>query len=137
MDMIKLQKLMEHFEIDSEDTAGICVIYGKKLLACKRTESYWSIPKGHIHINEVPLDGALREFTEETQVMLNGVPELVSTTNKKSGKFYLYKYETDKRINPHLDHEHEEWGYFEVDKLPQPFDEKVLNELQKVIGDIK
>ena len=67
--MIKLRKILE--SMDTESTAGICLFYDSKLLACKRTDSYWSIPKGHLHIGEVPSEGVQRELTEETQIVLN------------------------------------------------------------------
>jgi ADP-ribose pyrophosphatase YjhB (NUDIX family) len=126
--MIKLRKILE--SMDTESTAGICLFYDSKLLACKRTDSYWSIPKGHLHIGEVPSEGVQRELTEETQIVLNGEPELVYTKDKENGKFYLFKFEMNKKLIPRLDHEHEDWGYFEVTDLPKPFDETVTRYLQ-------
>ena len=127
--MIKLKDLL--FEIkDTDDSAGICLYSIGKLLCCKRTDSYWSVPKGRLHIGEEPVEGAKREFTEETQIMLNGEPELVLTKNNKKGKFYLFKFETDKQPIPHLDHEHEKWGYFDETNLPHPFDETIMEYLE-------
>jgi ADP-ribose pyrophosphatase YjhB (NUDIX family) len=127
--MIKLKDLVLEKK-DSDDSAGICLYSAGKLLCCKRTNSYWSVPKGRLHIGEEPVDGAKREFTEETQIMLNGEPELVLTKNKNKGKFYLFRFETDKRPIPHLDHEHEEWEYFDETNLPQPFDEAIMEYLE-------
>jgi|TARA_B100000959_G_C14940405_1_gene607544 ADP-ribose pyrophosphatase YjhB (NUDIX family) len=128
--MIKLKDLLFEGHNDSDDSAGICLYSTGKLLCCKRTDSYWSVPKGRLYIGEEPVEGAKREFTEETQIMLNGEPELVLTKSKNKGKFHLFRFETEKRPVPHLDHEHSDWGYFDVTNLPQPFDEVIMEYIE-------
>ena len=39
----------------------------------------------HIMIGEESLDGSVIEFTEETQIVLNGIPELANTYKKNNG----------------------------------------------------
>ena len=126
--MIKLKDILfELKENDSNDSGGVLYYNGNKVLLCLSSNTgIWNVPKGHIMIKEKPLEGSIREFTEETQIMLNGEPELVLTKNNKKGKFYLFKFETDKQPIPHLDHEHEKWGYFDETNLPQPFDETIM-----------
>ena len=130
--MIKLKDLLFEGHNDTEDTAGVWINYDNRCMLCLREDGRWSIPKGHIKIGEEPVDGALRELVEETQIMLNGTPELVKKVKKSNGDgyFHIFKFETDKKFIPRLDIEHTKWGYFSYDKLPTPLDEKLENILK-------
>ena len=131
--MIKLRDLLYEGFNDTEDTAGVWISYDNRCMLCLREDGRWSIPKGHIQIGEEPIDGALRELVEETQIMLNGTPELVEKVKKSNGDgyFHIFKFESDKKFIPRLDHEHTKWGYFSYDNLPTPLDEKLENILNK------
>ena len=131
--MIKLKDLLYEGFNDTEDTAGVWISYDNRCMLCLREDGRWSIPKGHIQIGEEPVDGALRELVEETQIMLNGTPELVEKVKKNNGDgyFHIFRFETDKKFIPRLDIEHTKWGYFSYDKLPTPLDEKLENILNK------
>ena len=130
--MIKLKDLLFEGHNDTEDSAGVWINYDNRCMLCLREDGRWSIPKGHIKIGEEPVDGALRELVEETQIMLNGTPELVKKVKKSNGDgyFHIFKFETDKKFIPRLDIEHTKWGYFSYDKLPTPLDEKLENILK-------
>ena len=130
--MIKLKDLLYEGFNDTEDTAGVWISYDNRCMLCLREDGRWSIPKGHIQIGEEPIDGALRELVEETQIMLNGTPELVEKVKKSNGDgyFHIFKFESDKKFIPRLDIEHTKWGYFSYDKLPTPLDEKLENILK-------
>ena len=130
--MIKLRDLLYEGFNDTEDTAGVWISYDNRCMLCLREDGRWSIPKGHIQIGEEPIDGALRELVEETQIMLNGTPELVEKVKKNNGDgyFHIFRFETDKKFIPRLDIEHTKWGYFSYDKLPTPLDEKLENILK-------
>jgi|TARA_B100000959_G_scaffold283080_1_gene351106 ADP-ribose pyrophosphatase YjhB (NUDIX family) len=134
--MIKLKNLLfERSKKDSKDSGGVLYYYGEnQVLLCLGSNSgTWNIPKGHIQIGEEPLDGSVREFTEETQIVLNGIPELVNVYKKeKGGKFYLYVLQGEKRFIPHLNHEHIDWGYFEISNLPEPIDDWVNKTIEKL-----
>ena len=134
--MIKLKNLLfERSKNDSKDNGGVLYYYGEnQVLLCLGSNSgTWNIPKGHIQIGEEPLDGSVREFTEETQIVLNGIPELVNVYKKeKGGKFYLYVLQGEKRFIPHLNHEHIDWGYFEISNLPEPIDDWVNKTIEKL-----
>ena len=67
--MIKLQQLLE--QKDSNDAAGIAYIVNDEMLCVQDNNGEWGIPKGHIREGETPEEGAYREFTEETQIILN------------------------------------------------------------------
>jgi len=91
--MLKLKDLLfEGHENDSDDTGGVLYYWNDKVLLCLGEQSgKWNVHKGHIMIGEEPLAGSVREFTEETQIVLNGIPELDSTHKKDNGgEFYLY-----------------------------------------------
>ena len=75
--MLKLKDLLYEGHNDSDDTGGVLYYWNDKVLLCLGHRSgKWNVPKGHIQIGEDPLVGSVREFTEETQIVLNGIPEL-------------------------------------------------------------
>ena len=124
--MVKLKHLLE--EKDSNNVAGIAYIVGDELLCVQSTSGRWGIPKGHRHIGESPEDGALREFTEETQIIINGFDlELSHIAKKKNGgDFHVFICKGDKKINAHINYEHKDWGYFSLMELPETFDNRLL-----------
>ena len=122
--MIKLQDLVNESRVDSNDTAGILYFcYDDVLLCLGERSGKWHAPKGHVMIGEKPIDGALREFTEETQILFNGIPNLkLSKAYKKDdgGLCYLYTVNGETKFNAQINHEHTDWGYFNVNDLPEP-----------------
>ena len=124
--MISLRELMG----DTTSTAGVLMEYDGEYLLCLRASrkslmnpSKWSIPKGHIREGESPLEGALRELCEETKITLAGTPHLLlTTTNKEGGAYYIYGYQLSKRLEPILDEEHIDFGYFPINNLPNKLD---------------
>ena len=133
--MIKLKDLLfEGHENDSDDTGGVLYYWNDKVLLCLGQRSgKWNVPKGHIMKGEDPLEGSLREFTEETQIILNGIPELVKIHKKDNGgKFYLYMLRGEKKFIPHLNHEHSDWDYFHMNNLPVPMDSYVEETIEKL-----
>ena len=127
--MIKLKDLLfERSKNDTKDSGGVLYYYGEnQVLLCLGSNSgTWNVPKGHIMIGEDPLKGSMREFTEETQIILNETPELVNTYKKDNGgTFYLYVLKGTKKFTPRLDHEHTDWGYYGKEELPDPIDDWV------------
>jgi len=51
-----------------------------------KDNGYWSIPKGEIATDEVALDAAIREFTEETGITPRGEFIPLGSVKQKSGK---------------------------------------------------
>ena len=132
--MIKLKDLLfERDENDTKDSGGILYHYGDQVLLCLSAGSgKWNVPKGHMMIDEEPLEGAIREFKEETQIVLNGIPELANTYKKDNGgTFYLYLLKGTKKFIPRINHEHTDWGYFDKDNLPKPIDDWVKETIEK------
>jgi ADP-ribose pyrophosphatase YjhB (NUDIX family) len=129
--VIKLKELLENK--DSKNAAGIAYFFNDTLLCCQNNEGRWGIPKGHIHINETPEEGAYREFTEETQIVLNKPIKFSHKSKKNNGAdFSVFMCKGDKKFTAHINNEHKDWGYFPIDNLPTPFDERVI----KVVDNI-
>ena len=129
--MIKLKQIVEGK--DSKNAAGIAYFFDNTILCCLTSEGRWGIPKGHIYIDETPEEGAYREFTEETQIILNKSIKFSHKAKKKNGgDFHVFMCDGNKRFIPRLNHEHMDWGYFPIRDLPTPFDERVI----KVIDNI-
>ena len=139
--MIKLKHILE--SKDSKNAAGIAYFFDNTLLCCLSSEGRWGIPKGHIHIDETPEEGAYREFSEETQIILNKPIEFSHTAKKKNGgDFHVFMCKGDKQFIPRINHEHMDWGYFPIRDLPKPFDERVVQVIENIseassTGDIK
>jgi len=125
--------------------AGVIIQYGDKILMCKRSEKedyggQWSIPLGHVENNESPLNGAKREFFEETNIKLNGDIKLIDIITKKHGTMiYVYYKNSGKELMPDLENakdgfEHTECGYFSYENLP--FENEDDDEIYKIIGKV-
>ena len=125
--MIKLKDLLFEGHNDTDDSGGVLYIcYDKALLCLGANSGIWNIPKGHLMIGEESLEGSVREFTEETQISLSGIPELAKTYKEDNGgTFYFYVLKGTKKFTPRLDHEHTDWGYFGKEELPKPINDWV------------
>ena len=130
--MLKLKDLLFEGHNDSDDTGGVLYYWNDKVLLCLGDHSgKWHVPKGHIQIGEESLAGSVREFTEETQIVLNGIPELVKTYKKDDGGgFYLYVLKGKTKFIPRINHEHIDWGYFDVGDLPSPINKWVKETIE-------
>ena len=132
--------------MDSEKVkvaAGVIIQYGDKVLMCKRAENkvyggQWSIPIGHVERNESPLNGASREFYEETNIKLGGDIKLIDIITKDSGTIiYVYYKKSGLELIPDLENakdgfEHTECGYYSYDELP--FENEDDDEIYKIIA---
>lgn len=124
--------------------AGILVKSGDKVLLCKRCSkcslpNIWSIPSGHVEKGENAIDGARREFFEETNVKIKNI-RLLGMFRSRTGQglVYVYLHETSKHINPDLDDakdgkEHTECGYFSLDEIDSKKTTPELFELIKKV----
>jgi 8-oxo-dGTP diphosphatase len=117
--------------------SGIIVNANNKVLLCKRNNDgslpgEWSIPGGKLEDNETPIDGAVREFYEETNLKVNSPLNLCGMLKRYTrdgknvkGLMYTFLMEVDGEMNPDLENaydgsEHTECGYFSYDELPKP-----------------
>jgi len=127
-----------------KEYAGIVVRVDNKCLMCKRASFHnflpnvWSIPSGHLEEGEIPRDGAIREFIEETNMEVNNIKYVSAIINSDregnpESKMYVFVMNLLDEVLPNLKrakdgHEHTECKYFSKDELPQTTDKlkKVL-----------
>ena len=120
--------------------AGIALLIEDQVLLCKRSpdmEKYpnaWSVPAGHVEMGETTLACSVRELYEETNIpVLESATKLAGVIDKTEGMFYLYYTEIPKFHVPLLDCEHVDFGYFKIDKLPNPMDPDMIILLKKIM----
>lgn len=122
--------------------SGVVVKSNNKVLLCKRNNEgslpgEWSIPGGKLEVDETPIDGAAREFYEETNIEITKPLTLCGMLKRYTrdgqslkGLMYTFLMETDSEIIPDLENakdgsEHTECGYFSYDELPSPIGEQL------------
>jgi 8-oxo-dGTP pyrophosphatase MutT (NUDIX family) len=128
--------------------AGILITSNGKCLLCKRnTEGSlpgeWSIPAGKIELGEKVVEGALREFYEETNIEIDSDLSFIGIMRrynrdgtKPKGMFYIFTTEFDQEILPDLENaidgdEHTECRYFTKNELPLSMEENFRNLILK------
>lgn len=70
----------------------------------KLRRQIWSFPKGHVEEGETPFETAVREFTEETSVILSNLDRitylgLVRQNNRKKVHVFIKPYEDEDFTN--------------------------------------
>jgi ADP-ribose pyrophosphatase YjhB (NUDIX family) len=126
--------------------SGTIIQYGDKVLMCKRAEKQayggeWSIPLGKVNTNESPINGAKREFFEETNIKLTGDIKLIDIITRDNGTIiYVYYKNSGKELIPDLENakdgkEHTQCGYYGKDDLPfgEKYDE-IYEIIKRVLG---
>jgi 8-oxo-dGTP diphosphatase len=121
--------------MENKRYVGVMVKCKDKVLLCKRNNlglfpGMWSIPGGKLEENETPMEGAKREFLEETDVNINDkeitfiglIPRHTRDGKKVKGLMYVYLLEVEEPIIPDLvnaidGEEHTESGYFTLDEI--------------------
>jgi ADP-ribose pyrophosphatase YjhB (NUDIX family) len=126
--------------------SGTIIQYGDKVLMCKRAEKQayggeWSIPLGKVNTNESQINGAKREFFEETNIKLTGDIKLIDIITRDNGTIiYVYYKNSGKELIPDLENakdgkEHTQCGYYGKDDLPfgEKYDE-IYEIIKRVLG---
>lgn len=136
----------------SKRYAGIVVKCKDKVLLCKRNNQgslpgEWSIPGGKIEQNETPIDGAAREFYEETNLKVESpitfcgfIKRYHRDGFKVKGAMYVFLMNVDNQIYPDLEKakdgdEHTECGYFSIDTLPNPIGEQTVEMIKYILSE--
>tara|TARA_B100000287_G_C20084543_1_gene563795 strand:- start:84 stop:530 length:447 start_codon:yes stop_codon:yes gene_type:complete len=113
---------------------GVVVKSEGQVLLVKRSESagkypnFWAVPMGHVEKGEKWIEGAVREFIEETQIDIDikSVSYLSTLKDSKHNRICkLYVIELPNKPKPELDEEHSDWGYFDVSHLPHPIEDNL------------
>lgn len=100
---------------DTNRVSKIIATNGCKILLLQKKNGSYELPGGHIEVGESPLDGAKREFEEETGISLNGLKQIAS-----SGSRVLYKAKLS-NTNIKISDEHKGYKFVsqkDIFKLP-------------------
>ena len=125
--------------------SGVMIKCKNKVLLCKRREDipntalpeYWSVPAGYVEKEEFIKECAIRETYEETKIKLNSddVKFLSAFPAHGGGVFYDYICEIEEELEPIIDEEHSDWGYFSKDEIPTPITDEMRNDVLLALGD--
>ena len=126
---------------------GVLIKCKNKVLLCKRREDipdtalpdYWSVPAGYVEPQEEIKEAAIRETLEETKIELDvaSVKFLAAWPAHGGGVFYDYLAEIEEEIEPVIDEEHSDWGYFSIDDLPSPITKELHSDVLSVLSNDK
>ena len=125
--------------------SGIMIKCKNKVLLCKRREDvpntalpdHWSVPCGYVEEGEDIKTAAIRETFEETKIKLDedSVKFLSAyPAHGDVGVFYDYICEIKGEVEPVIDEEHSEWGYFGIDEIPTPITDEMRNDVILALG---
>jgi len=125
---------------------GVLVIlkYNDRILLGKRKGSHghgeWSFPGGHLELNETIEECGKREVFEETGIIIKSNSknnhQYTNDIFTKEKKHYITLYQTyilDELLIPELVEPEKcfEWGWFDINNLPEPLFLCVKNYLIK------
>jgi 8-oxo-dGTP pyrophosphatase MutT (NUDIX family) len=110
--------------------SGVAVLFGSSILLAKRIEfwgeekvpvpygGYWSVFGGMIEEGENPMMCAVRELEEEAQIKIR-ISDLkfVKIVIDGDVEFAFYITELTELVNPVLNNEHTESGWFSIESL--------------------
>ena len=88
-------------------------------------EDTWCIPGGGVDIGEEAYDAAIREVYEEALInsekyQMKGREPIYSNKVSDDFTFHTFLAEVPENIEPQLNFEHSDWGWYTLDNLPQP-----------------
>ena len=143
MSIQKLKDLLNerdyHLTKPPRKVAGVAIVSDGQVLCVKRSETqgkypnFWSVPMGGVEKGETFREGAARELKEETMLDINP-KSLVYLGTIKDGIYNrltkIYKAEMNGKPKPTLDHEHVDYGYYDKDSLPRPFEDRMRQVLE-------
>lgn len=92
----------------------------------------WEGPGGHLEEGETPAQAARREAVEEIGVHPERRLHLIDTNDQNRVRYSLHLQDVPAAFTPTLNHEHDRWGWFGPDNLPQT----THPQLARVIGDL-
>jgi mutator protein MutT len=107
--------------------AGVMLLCGNKTLIMRRAHykhdkwsGCWNFPGGQGEMGESAYETALRETEEETGI----TPEQYQVVDHVDDKIYMMFVGVCKEeLVPTLDHEHTEWEWIVISKIPRLKDE--------------
>ncbi len=137
--------------MDKKTYTGVVVKCDNKVLLAKRNNQgafpgMWSIFGGKLEEGESTMEGAKREFFEETAVDIKGkdlkfvglIPRHTRDGKKIKGLMYVYLLEVDNCVEPDLGsaidgEEHTEWKYFDLSEIESEKTGQYMYKLLEII----
>lgn len=97
---------------------------------------HWALPGGGVEADEMPAHGAMREAREEMGVDVNpaSLRELDKSATPNGLAFHTYAARAPAKFRPILNDEHEGYGWFPLDRLPDPLHPAVARTLKERVG---
>ena len=141
MSIPKLKDLLKEVDFNKppRKVGGVAIVSEGQILLVKRSKTqgkypnFWSVPSGGVEKGETFREGAARELKEETMLDINP-KSLVYLGTIKDGIYNrltkIYKAEMNGKPKPTLDHEHVDYGYYDKDSLPRPFEDRMRQVLE-------
>ena len=100
---------------DTNRVSKIIATNDGKILLLQKKNGLYELPGGHIEVGESPLDGAKREFEEETGILLKSLKQIASSNSRD-----LYKAKLN-NTNIKISNEHKGYKFVSqknIFKLP-------------------
>ncbi len=137
--------------MDKKTYTGVVVKCDNKVLLAKRNNQgafpgMWSIFGGKLEEGESTMEGAKREFFEETSVDIKGkdlkfvglIPRHTRDGKKIKGLMYVYLLEVETCVEPDLGsaidgEEHTEWKYFDLNEIESEKTGQYMYKLLEII----
>jgi len=100
----------------------------------KCSEPYnWALVSGGINTEEDTLEGLKREVHEELGTNPDILKyEFIHIETEGRMKFFYYEGFTEHEFSPILNEEHDDFGWFEEDKLPSPLYSKLGDKIKNI-----
>ena len=139
---ILLMELRSEFAQDTHPKVGVATVVkhnGKVLLGKrlgKHSPGVWACPGGHLEWGEHPIQAAIRETKEETNLDVEALEDWnlgwESTVYEDECNHYITIFVGCSVKNPEAlenlePHKCEEWQWFDVDNLPEELMKKTVN----------
>jgi|TARA_R110000803_G_scaffold67093_1_gene128692 8-oxo-dGTP pyrophosphatase MutT (NUDIX family) len=119
-------------------TLLICELTNRILLV-KRSdtvgsfENTWATVGGGIDHLEKPLDAAKRELWEETKIESDNIDFVFfEKQNLSNTDYYFFIGWVDEEVGCDLNDENTDWGWFDIDNLPDPLIPTLYTSLQRI-----
>jgi 8-oxo-dGTP pyrophosphatase MutT (NUDIX family) len=95
------------------------ILLGKRSPNCGNEPNKWCIFGGMGNVEEQPLECAVREFIEESELIPRKIVSgaIINTKPSNQFKFYTYLATCSKEYDATINHEHTEYGWFTVDEI--------------------
>lgn len=135
----RLMRYLTRTAGDTKNCAGLVMQNGAGAVLLVRREpgdtrpGQWEFPGGHIRDGESAIQGAARECREELGGLPDGIEYLLSIESPiGEGATYTNVFVTtsDEAYEPELNSEHDRWGWFTADDLPDDVNPGCLKALE-------